>query len=307
MTRIHLPQIYDDRYGYPGVFRLNRCDGCGHLHVDAKFEPRHLSRLYTQFYPRSDLSLDDFKPYEEVRGLRSWWDGERSAVFRWVPKNVRVLDIGCGFGQTLAYHCNRGCDAYGVEADENIRRVAERFGFKVNVGLFDAVLYEPGFFDVVTLDQVVEHTTDPCELLRGVARVLKPGGTAFLSTPNPVSIGARAFKRFWLHWHTPYHLQFFTAKSMRIAAEQAGLKIERRRTVTSSRWWHYQWLHLFAFPPPGNRSAFWSPRGERRFFYRRAYRWLVALDRMQLNHLLTRTLDALGIGDNQVFVLRKPT
>lgn len=305
-TRILHEDVYDDRYGYTGLFSLQRCAACGHIHLDAPFEPHHLTRLYTQYYPRSTFSVEHFVPYAETAGIAAWWRGDRCSAFRWVPRNVRVLDVGCGFGQTLAYHERRGCEAHGVEADENIRRVAERYGFKVQVGLFDASRYEAGYFDVVTLDQVIEHSLDPVALLRGVARVLKPGGTAFVTTPNASSPMARLMGRYWLHWHAPYHLQFFSAQSMRLAAEEAGLVMERRRTTTSSEWLHYQWLHLFAFPRPGRRSAFWSPGVEARFFYRKVYRVLSAAHRLKINYAATRVLDLLGLGDNQLFVLRRP-
>jgi hypothetical protein len=147
---------------------------------------------------------------------------------------------------------------------------------------------------------------DPVTMLKGVARVLKPGGRAILTTPNAASPMAWLFGRRWLHWHTPYHLQFFSRESMRRAAAHAGLQVERRITVASSEWLFYQWLHLFAFPGQGARSAFWSPAGtEQRFFYRKIYRLLSALHRWKLNHLATRAMDALGVGDNQIFFLRK--
>ena len=298
--------MYDDRYGFAGLFDIRDCADCGHLHVAANLEPHHLARLYAQFYPRSGFSLDDFAPHSEISGWRSWWNGERSAAFRWVPRDVRVLDVGCGFGETLAYHRRRGCEVYGVEADENIRRVAERFDLNVHVGLFDASLYPADFFEFVTLDQVVEHSTDPNELLRGVARVLKPGGTAILTTPNPRGIGARVFGRFWLHWHVPYHLQFFTRRSMQIAARQAGLEVERTRTVTSSEWMHYQWLHGLSYPKPGTRSAFWSRDAQPQFLYRGVYRLLAKLHAFGVNHLITRILDALRLGDNRLYFLRRP-
>lgn len=298
-------RLYDDRYGYSGWFELWRCPSCGHRFVPNAFEPRHLGRLYTQFYPRKEAALEEFRAHEEARGLRAWWQGEGASAFRWVPENVRVLDIGCGFGQTLAYHAKRGCDAWGVEADENVRRFAERFGLKVDVGLFVAARYEPGSFDFITLDQVVEHATDPRALLRGVAQTLKPRGTAVLTTPNASSIAARLLGRSWLHWHVPYHLQFFTPRSMRIAAESAGLEVVGRRTVTPSAWLHYQWLHLFSLPLPGEPSAFWVPGAAPRFFYRRVYRLLALIHRLQLNHLGARLLDALSLGDNQVFFLRR--
>jgi len=306
VTRLDLHRLYDDRYGYSGSFDLQACERCGHRHVPAEFKPRHLGRLYTQFYPRAQMTLDDLKPHQETGWLFAWWNGEWSAAFRWVPREVRVLDIGCGSGQTLVYHRTRGCQAFGVEADENVRELAARQGLDICVGLFDASLYLPGSFDVVTLDQVIEHTVDPLELLRGVARILKPGGTAILTTPNVTGVGARLFGRYWVHWHIPYHLQFFSPQSMRCAAEAAGLQTQKRRTVTSSEWLNYQWLHLLSYPSQGQRSAFWSPGARPCFLYCKARRLFVGLHRLFVNHLVTRVLDALGLGDNQVFILRKP-
>lgn len=252
---------YDDRYGYPGCFSLWECRVCGHKWLDASFSSEQLGELYTDFYPRANLKLADFAPHQEVQGFAAWINGNYSTAFRWVPRDVRILDIGCGFGSTLAYHQARGCEVWGVEADENIRPVAEKFGFKVHVGLFDDSIYKAEFFDYVTMDQVIEHVTDPVATLRGVARILKPGGTAVLSTPNASGWGARCFGRRWINWHAPYHLQVFTPRSLKMAGEQAGLVVERTMTVTSSEWLHFQWLHLLTYPQEGKPSVFWASRG----------------------------------------------
>jgi SAM-dependent methyltransferase len=297
---------YDDRFGYPGQFRMRRCSACGHLHLDASFSPEQISALYTQYYPRRDFDIEKFEPHREVRGAGAWWNGARASAFRWVPPGVRVLDIGCGLGMTLAYHRGRGCEAFGVEADENVRRVAERYGLDVQVGLFDPARHPEAWFDFVTLDQVVEHAQAPVELLRGVRTVLKPGGIAVLATPNPESAGARLFGVRWPHWHTPYHLQFFTGSSMRIAAERAGLTLVSSRTVTSSEWLYYQWLHLASRPAPGTPSDFWTPGRPVRPAFRFLRRVFTLLHRLQLDHVVTRVLDAAGVGDNRLFTLRRP-
>lgn len=297
--------LYDDRYGYPGYSRLFRCKDCGHKSLDAEFSGETLARLYSDYYPRSEFKIEDYKPHEEAQGFRAWLDGEYYAAFRWVPKNVRVLDIGCGFGETLGYHKARGCDVHGVEADRNISRVAEKFGYKVHVGLFDPELYEPGFFDYVTMDQVIEHTKDPVTTLKGVARVLKPGGVAILSMPNSKGWGARVFGRKWINWHAPYHIQHFTAKSMRIAAEKAGLRIEQYRTITFSKWLHYQWMHLITYPKEGEASAFWTAKAK---FYGKQVLYVKLFDFMhksKIDHFITRFFDSLKIGDNFIFILRK--
>lgn len=297
--------LYDDRYGYEGLYTLDICTGCGHISLRASVSSDMLNSLYTDYYPRSSLSLEQFQPSKYVCGFNGWLNGEKRSAYCWVPENVKVLDIGCGFGQTLAYHKARGCAVYGVEVDENIRRVAEKFGLNVHIGLFDPNLYEPDFFDYVTLDQVIEHVTDPIETLRGVACVLKLGGMAILSTPNAHGWGAKLFGRRWINWHAPYHLHHFSVASMRIVAEKAGLHVDSFRTLTSSEWLLYQWIHLLRYPRMSEPSPFWSPKVTKSLKMKLAIKLLSVLHCTKIDHLITRLFDALGWGDNYLFVLRK--
>jgi 2-polyprenyl-3-methyl-5-hydroxy-6-metoxy-1,4-benzoquinol methylase len=298
-------EIHDDRYGYGGSFELYCCNGCGHKYLNVRFSPDLLTKLYTDYYPRSTFKLELYRPAKEATGFLSWLNGERCSAYCWVPKNVRVLDIGCGFGETLGYHQARGCDVYGVEADENIIRVAEKFGFKVHVGLFNPNNYEPDFFDYVTMDQVIEHVVNPLETLQGVAKVLKPGGHAILSTPNSNGWGAKLFGRRWINWHAPYHLQHYSIKSLKLAAGQAGFVLERKKTITSSEWLYYQWAHLLTFPEMGTPSVFWSPVLKPSLKEKMILKLLYLIHLSKINHLITRIFDAFGVGDNYLFILRK--
>lgn len=204
--------------------------------------------MYSKYYPRSSFDIENFKAHQESSGFFAWLRGGKSSTFRWVPKNVKVLDVGCGFGESLGYHQARGCEVWGVEADSNITRVAEKFGFNIKVGLFDSNDYENNFFDYITMDQVIEHLTNPLEILKGMKSVLKVDGHIVLSTPNANGFIAKIFKKRWINWHTPYHLQFFSPESISIMAEEVGLEIESIKTITNSRWINYQWIHTLYFP-----------------------------------------------------------
>lgn len=298
-------EIFDDRYGFPGQRSLWCCASCGHRALNAGMDAREISDLYTHYYPRSGFDVEAWTPPTSESASRSWWQGLNASAFRWVPPDVRVLDIGCGFGESLGYHRARGCDAHGVEADANILRVANRHGLNVRHGLFDADNYAPEFFDVVTMDQVIEHVTCPVEVLRGIRQVLKPAGMLIITTPNAGGWGARVFGSKWIHWHAPYHQQFFSRQSMQEAARASGFSLERQRTLTNSAWLGFQWCHLLSYPKPGERSAFWSPLVQRTIGQRWGFRLLSVLDRLGINSLLTRIADIAGYGDNVVFVLRK--
>ena len=298
--------MYDDRYGYRGLFEVRRCATCGHCHTGAQFDSAGLSDLYTRYYPRAAFQVDQYRVPSESHGIGGWWSGERSAAFRWIPRGVRVLDIGCGVCETLGYHQSRGCEVYGVEADENVRRIAEQYGFDVRVGLFDADAYPREFFDYVTLDQVIEHMVDPLTVMRGVAKALKPGGVAVVSTPNSGGWGARVFGRKWINWHVPYHLQHFTRRSMALLAAKAGLSVTGARTLTHSDWMFFQFAHLLGVPDPGGRHPFWSGEKWRTPRQDRIFLAIARMRRLGLFQAATRLLDALGLGDNLVFFLQKP-
>ena len=143
-------------------------------------------------------------------------------------------------------------------------------------------------------------------MLSGIAQVLKPGGVAILTTPNAEGWGAKLFGRRWINWHAPYHLQFFTIRSMQLAAEQAGLVVERAITITPSAWLHFQWIHLLTCPPEGTPSVFWAPGGHWGFMQKVVLKALSIVHMCKINHVLTRLFDVFGWGDNRLFFLRKP-
>lgn len=299
-------QLYDDRYGYVGRFWLMRCKSCAHRFLaGVHFSDTEIRALYSDYYPRRSMRPEDYRPDVERSGFGAWLAGVKASAFRWVPVGVKVLDVGCGFGQALGYHANRGCEAWGVESDENIRPIADLHGLKIRVGVFKPEEFPQEYFDVVTMDQVIEHMRDPIGTLAGVRRVLKPEGVAILSTPNAAGWGARVFGQRWINWHVPYHLHFFTRRSMQLAVSRVGLEAQPLDTVTSSEWLNYQWIHLATRPDPGQPSKFWTDASTHSPSERAALKIASLLHRTKVNHLLTRLFDALGIGDSQLFVLRR--
>lgn len=297
--------LYDDRYAYPGLFKLLKCRDCGHQFLHHNFSNSDLTNLYTNYYPRKTFSLADFRPLQEAKGFRSWLEGDYRA-YSVVPRDVRILDIGCGFCESLAYHSNRGCTAYGVEADENAATVARIYGFNLHVGTFDGQNYETNFFDYVTMDQVVEHLVNPIKTLKEIYRILKPGGILALTTPNATGFGAHFFGKKWINWHVPYHLHHFSRKSLQHAARQSGFRITKIRTLTSSSWLYFQWMHSLDIPTPGCPSTFWSPHAQVDGGHKQIKRFYRLLHKLFIDRILTRIFDLLGIGDNWLVIMVKP-
>ena len=304
---------WDIVYGYPGTFPLWQCRDCRHIYLIGDFTPEMLTDLYSRYYPRSNFDVEQYKPYPERTGFLAWLDGDQAGCHRWVPENVRVLDIGCGYCETLGYHKARGCEAWGCDADENIQRIADRHGFNVHVGLFNADNYEKNYFDYVTIDQVFEHCVDPEEILKQIFTVLKPGGKLIIGMPNAQSIDRFWFGRWWGGWHTPYHLHIFSKKSADLLLEKTGYLCESLKCRTPAVNLLTQWALLFVHGKQGEPMRFQqSPHlgkvdplssEHERLWYVRLYRFL---EKIRFFALPVRCADALGVGVNRIYIAVKP-
>jgi SAM-dependent methyltransferase len=272
-----------------------------------------LTDMYSNYYPRSQFDIEQYKPYPDRRDFLFWLDGDSASCHCWVPKNVRVLDIGCGGCEALGYHKARGCEVWGCEADENIKKIADKYGFNVHIGLFDPNNYEKNYFDYVTMNQVLEHCIDPETTLRQVHTVLKPGGKLIISTPQPYCIERYLFRRYWLGWHTPFHINIFSKQSAQLLLQKSGFRYEYSKSRMPSAHLLNQWAALFVLGEQGKPMRFrptaWCHaesfgNEQERLWYVRLYRFL---ERSRAFALPVRCADALGIGMNRIYVAVKPS
>ena len=305
---------WDFEYGYPGTFPLWQCRDCRHIYLIGNFTPEMLTDMYSLYYPRAEIDVEQYKPLPERTGFLSWLDGDSAGCHRWVPKNVRVLDIGCGCCEALGYHKSRGCEVWGSDADENVQKIADRYGFHVHIGLFDADNYEKNYFDYVTIDQVFEHFTEPERILQQVFTILKPGGKLIIGMPNAQSIDRFLFGRLWSGWHTPYHLHLFSKQSAALLLKKTGYLCESAQCKVPAVNLLTQWGLLFVHgkqgepmhfrPPPrlGTLDSFGS--GLECLWYIRLYRFL---EKTRAFALPVRFADALGIGMNRIYIASKPS
>jgi 2-polyprenyl-3-methyl-5-hydroxy-6-metoxy-1,4-benzoquinol methylase len=296
-------ELYDDRYGHPDTFTVIFCYECNHSFIKFKKKLPDQSKLYSDYYPRSKLNIKNHQPYETTKGFTSWLNGDKSHAYEWVPENIKILDIGCGYGESLAYHQERGCEVYGVDCDENLQKVADYYGFKVKVGNFDSKNYEDHYFNFITLDQVIEHMDKPIDTLKEVRKILMPNGHIIISTPNICGWGQKIFGKYWINWHVPYHLQYFSERSMHIAANKAGLIVKEVWDITSSDWLFYQWFHLLTYPEQGKQSKFWMKNNQLSFNQLMLRKLINLMHTVKLNHLITRLFDSCGYGDSKLYIL----
>jgi len=123
----------------------------------------------------------------------------------------RLLDVGCATGIFLQGIRNCGnWEPYGVEINEHVAHIAQEHGLDVRLGTLEQAGFADGFFDVVTLWDVLEHLHDPAGSLREIYRILKSDGLLVIRVPNASSWDSRLFGRYWAGLDSPRHLYVFT-------------------------------------------------------------------------------------------------
>jgi SAM-dependent methyltransferase len=209
-----------DARGEKNGCALGMCRACGTIYALWAGEGTTLD--YDGYYAESNLSAPDF-----IAGRLD----EIFAGFAAYRSTNRLLDIGCGAGSLLQAARRAGWDAEGQEVSKPAAEHVRGEGFRVFCGELSEAAYPSDNFDVVTASEVLEHLTDPLRLLEETARILRPGGLFWATTPHGRGLSSRVLGVGWSVNCPPEHLQLFSLAGARGLLRRAGF----RRVRLSSR------------------------------------------------------------------------
>jgi ubiquinone/menaquinone biosynthesis C-methylase UbiE len=151
----------------------------------------------------------------------------------------RLLDWGCGYGQVTALLRDEGVDVvafdYRQGLDAPTIEPLERFPeIEAHVSPEPVALpFADGGFDTVLSCGVLEHVEDPDGSLEEIRRVLRPGGTFYVTNlPNRYSYTERIARLLGLYYHGQLpNDRVYTRRTARELLERHGFQIEELRLV----------------------------------------------------------------------------
>lgn len=236
-----------------------KCSYCGLHYVFPIPDASILSLLYCEYsvHQYSDEKLK--KAYPALKTIIARWrftvENHRSLV-NWLKKNVAVaseivsgrrvsftlglplslsaesniLDVGCGNGNWLLHMQKQGYgNLYGQDVFGSACKRLESFGIPVSTKELCSVGFPTGKFDLVRMEHVLEHVTNPFEYLTEIKRILKPGGRLVVTVPAIESLSYKLSGRCWAALDFPRHLFHFSLDSIKHLASRAGLSLNRYR------------------------------------------------------------------------------
>jgi 2-polyprenyl-3-methyl-5-hydroxy-6-metoxy-1,4-benzoquinol methylase len=233
-----LVKVAEDRlFAQPGQYRIVRCAACGLQLVNPRPTLAALGRHYPDEYfiyqkPEDSAAFlrpllaklvhDQWKHYierfERVRG-------------KFTPE-TRVLDVGCGLNDHLAMLQElRGCVGLGVDFKPEIAAyVRETRGMPVHAGTLQSAGLAEASFDVITMNEYLEHEPMPRDVLTEARRVIKPGGHLAIEIPHIDGFAAKLFGARWSQVDVPRHLVYFNAKTLAELLKRTGFRLIHTET-----------------------------------------------------------------------------
>jgi 2-polyprenyl-3-methyl-5-hydroxy-6-metoxy-1,4-benzoquinol methylase len=178
------------------------------------------SHSYRELYENSPMAGEVFAKarYEQLHKTISQY---ASSLFSNHKK--QYLDIGCGEGDLLSIAVKDGWEITGTELSAKaVDRANHLLGNKVLLGDVVSLDLPENHYDLITIYHVIEHLIDPIKTLTKIRQLLKPGGLAFIETPNIGSIGARIKGKNWSHIIPPEHITYFQTNSLRYTLKKSG-------------------------------------------------------------------------------------
>lgn len=220
-----------------------RCKDCGIVFANPMADSEDLEKYYNDYYEKDLYESIDYKSVvsSEIQAIGKL---SKEEIFRKAPyfsiyqTEGKFLDVGCGLGLGLAYAKQLGFELFATEFDQGaIDFVKEKFPVEVYKGDLSSAKFPDNYFDFIHISHVIEHVLDPKEYFAEMYRILKPGGTLAVGTPNSASLLYKSYK--WLNhlrFRVPLvidgleHTFIFPKKLLAEVAENHGFKVKMHYT-----------------------------------------------------------------------------
>jgi 2-polyprenyl-3-methyl-5-hydroxy-6-metoxy-1,4-benzoquinol methylase len=221
------------------AYRLVPCRDCGTWNIDPRPSAAAQAALHDSDVYHEHPYLTHRRTSVSARDRRCAAIFKRLGMFLDLAslRDQRVLDIGCDTGQFISSAARQfGIVPVGLDVAHLAIVQARSAGVDAYHCTVEEAPASLRDFPVIMAIDVIEHVPDPDRFCRAIADRLRPGGVAYIETPNVDStvyrfgraLCAASGGRPASTWHRLFpqeHIQYFRRDGLRRVAERAGLRV----------------------------------------------------------------------------------
>ncbi len=209
----------------PTPYNFVECVDCGFRFMDPIIDTESTPILTDGISQQRQIVIQDPKwaqrRHKMTRQIRDILALKRGGCF---------LDVGCGLGRHMHLASPYFSRVEGIELDEVSRVHCLEAGLEVYREPLEDLHLPADCYDVVLLNQVLEHLADPRAVCAEIFRVLKPGGILYIDTPNFTSLSMALFKERCSIVGGSGHISLFSVKTAIALLDSLGFSEVWART-----------------------------------------------------------------------------
>lgn len=165
-------------------YQIVKCNKCGLIRSTPIADITHLNELYK----KSLLTYDD-----EIKNLTSTYINAVKPILNKLPKDAKILEIGCGNGFVIKAIYDLGYqNIFGVEPSTDATAKAnQKIKKNIVTNILKPGLFNKGTFDFIFFFQTFDHIPQPNNFLKESFSLLKPKGKILAFNHNVNSLSSR--------------------------------------------------------------------------------------------------------------------
>jgi ubiquinone/menaquinone biosynthesis C-methylase UbiE len=230
-------QARDRLFGRPGTYRVVRCQHCDMRYLSPRPRLDALGAHYPDdyfIYKTPDQAPAVMLPVLKLIRRQRWGSYLRRLERGRgrLAADAQLVDVGCGQNDWLNdLRALRGCQGIGVDfKPEMVAYVRDKLKLPIVQGTLHEARFENGRFDLVTMNEYLEHEPDPRGVLSEARRITKQGGHVAVEIPFIEGLPARLFGSRWSQVDAPRHLSYFTRATLGEMLKRCGYRLVHTET-----------------------------------------------------------------------------
>ena len=226
--------LTDREYNIPGKFDFCRCKSCGVIFMSP---PPEVDKLLS-FYPANYHGY--CPPTSRLTRflIRLNLKNRARLYYRLIGRTGDILDIGSADGAHFDGLNEFGDWSFtGLEFNDQAAAEGRRVGRKVFTNTIEGHDFFSQKFDLIIMNHLIEHVTDPHLTISSAASVLREGGYLVGETPNTDSFDFEVFKSYWGGLHTPRHTFLYNPSALSQLLSGHGLRLKKIEFVLDTSHW----------------------------------------------------------------------
>lgn len=200
--------------------RLVQCRSCSFIYLNPRVRSDIIMESYSNavdpvFFEQNPSRISTFKRSLSVMMKR----------FQITPDPSRaILDVGCAGGAFLKAATDLGFSGVGIEPSQWLcEEGRKQYGLDLRAGILSDFEFQKSSFYMITLWDVLEHLTQPGDVLETLHSLLRGDGYLVVNVPNYDSLARQLLGRKW-PFFLSVHLHYFTSKTMVKFLERHGFQ-----------------------------------------------------------------------------------